>query len=224
MALPKTPRYSRITFGDDGDRGRRNVVSVSFSAIDLKRPANASTTALLAATAVSNTGSTTLTVTPNPDVPRALTVTVGAGTAADVAGGTIVVSGTNAMGSAITENFVVTNDTPATITGSKAFRTVTSVLVPQQDGASVTVALGTTNKLGIGFKTLSTSAVKILTRSSTGVEALENASASALSSSAVESNTVTPTTTPDGIVGMRAYVLNYNWHINPVNAQPTYGV
>ncbi len=223
MSLNKTVRFARHTFGDNGVYGKRNIVSVSFAATDLKKPAAASNTALLAATAVSNTAASTLTPTAQPDVPRNLTVTVAATVAVDIAAGNIVVTGKNVEGKTITENFAVTADTPGTITGNSAFKSITSVAVPQQDGASVTVALGTGAKLGIGFRNLSTSAIKIL-KNTAGVEAIENASASALSSSAVESNTVTPTTTPNGAIEMRVYVLNYNWHLNPVNAQPTYGV
>lgn len=225
MALYKTRRYSRHTYGDDGELGRRNILSVSFVATDLKRPAAASTTALLAATSVSSSAASTLTpTTTEPDVPRNLTVTVAATTGAHVAAGNITVTGKNVEGKTITEDFAVTDNTPATITGNKAFATVTSVSVPQQDGASVTVALGIGAKLGIGMRNLSSMPVKLLVRSAAGVETLEDAAASAFSSSAVESNTVTTTTTMDGAVGFRVYVLNYKWHINPTNAQPDYGV
>jgi len=223
MSLNKTQRFSRHTFGDNGYYGRRNVVSVSFAATDLKKPQAASGNALLAATSAGNGGATTLTPTAQPDIPRNITLAIAATTATDIAASAIVITGTNVEGKTITESLTPTADTPGTLTGSKAFKTVTSVAVPQQDGASVTVAIGYGAKLGIGLRSLSTSAIKVLTNNA-GTEALENASASALSSSAVESNTVTPTTTPDGTIEMRVYVLNYNWHINPTNAQPTYGV
>jgi hypothetical protein len=223
--LAKTARYSRHTYGDDGDRGRRNIMSVSFVATDLKRPVAASATALLAATAVSSTATSTLTPTTlYPDVPRNLTVTVAATTAADIAAGTITVTGKNVEGKTITEDFAVTADTAGALVGDKAFASVSSVAVPQQDGASVTVSLGVGSKLGIGMRNIASMPIKVLTRSSAGVEALEDASASAFSTTNVENNTVTTTTTLDGIVGLRVYVLNYKWAINPTNGQPDYGV
>lgn len=225
MALNKTRRYSRHTYGDDGLRGHRNILSVSFVATDLKRPAAASNTALLAATAVSSTAATTLTPTTTvPDVPRNVAITVAATTATDIAAGNITVTGKNVEGKTITEDFAVTADTAATIVGNKAFAEVTSVSVPQQDGASVTVAVGTGSKLGIGMRNMSSMPIKVLVRTSAGDESLEDASASAFSAAAVESNTVTTTTALDGTTGFRVYVLNYKWAINPTNAQPDYGV
>lgn len=223
--LNKTRRYSRHTYGDDGDRGRRNILSVSFVATDLKRPSVATAAAVMTAASVSNTATTTFTTgITNPDVPRNLSVTIANGTANNVAAGNITVTGTNVEGKVITEDFAITDNTPATVVGNKAFKTVTSVLVPQQDGTGGTVAVNTGSKLGINMRNLATSVIKVLTRSATGVEALEDASASALSSTLVESNTVTTTTTMDGAVGFRVYVLNYKWTANPTNGQPSYGV
>lgn len=228
MANPrlfKTGRYSRHTYGDDGDRGRRNILSVSFVATDLQRPVVASTTGLLAATAVSNTGATTLTpTTKEPDVPRNLTVAVAATTLLDIAAGNITVTGKNVEGATITETFAVTADTAGTITGNKAFASVSSVAVPQQDGASVTVSLGYGSKLGIGMRNITAMPIKLLKRTSAGVETLEDASASVFSTTAVESNTVTTTSTLDGILGFRVYVLNYKYAANPTNGNPDYGV
>lgn len=222
--LNKTTRYTRHTFGDNGLMGNKQVVSVSFASTDLGKPSNASTTALLAATAVSSTGATTLTPTAQPAVARNLTVTVAAGTAADIAAGNITVTGTNSEGATITETFAVTADTAGTLTGNKAFKSVTSASVPQQDGASVTVAIGTGAKFGTGFRTLASGAIIKVQVGFGSTRTLENASANAVSASAVESNTITPTTTPDGATQMRVYVLNPTWHVEPTNDNPSYGV
>lgn len=225
MPLNKTRRYSRHTYGDDGDRGRRNILSVSFVATDLKRPSIATAAAVMAATAVSNTAATTFTTGfTAPDVPRNLTVTIANGTAANVAAGNIVVTGTNVEGKVITESFAVTDNTPATITGNKAFKTVTQVDVPQQDGTGGTVSVDTGSKLGIGMRNIASMPIKLLKRTSAGVESLEDPAASAFSTTAVESNTVTTTTTMDGVIGFRVYVLNYKFAANPTNAAPDYGV
>ena len=82
-----------------------------------------------------------------PDVCRVLTVTAG-GTAADIATGNITVSGFNALGESISENFATTANTAETITGTKAFCTVSSVVIPQQDGADARFSLGINDSLG----------------------------------------------------------------------------
>lgn len=219
----KTRRYSRFTYGDDGDRGRRNILSVSFVATDLLRPAVANANILLAATGVSNTSSTTLPVAPNPDIPRNIVITVG-GTAASVSAGNITVTGTNSEGATITENFATTAGATGAIVGNKAFRTINSVVVPQQGGAGVTVAVGYGGKLGICLRNMPNMPIKVLLRSATGVETLEDPSAFSLNATDVSLNTVTTATANDGIRAFRVYVHNYNWHINPVNSQPNYGV
>lgn len=221
--LNKTARYSRHTYGDDGNYGKRNILSVSFVASELKRPAAGNTTAIAAATATSSGGTTVITPTGQPDVPRNISVTT-AGTAADIKAVAVTVTGTNVEGKVITEDITTTVDTANTTVGNKAFKTVTSVSVPAQDGNGATYAVGYGVKLGIGLRNLASMPIEVLTKTAAGVEAIEAASASAFSSSAVESNTVTTTTAPDGTIEMRVYVLNYKWALNPVNAKPDYGV
>jgi len=77
-----------------------------------------------------------------PDWPRNIVVDVAATTPGDVAAGNIVVKGKNFAGEEITETHAVTVNTPGTFTGAVAFKEVTSVTVPVQDGASVTVDVG----------------------------------------------------------------------------------
>ncbi len=74
------------------------------------------------------------------------------------------------------------------------------------------------------MRNLASMPIKLLALSAAGVETLEDAAASAFSATLVESNTVTTTTTMDGAVGFRVYVLNYKWAINPTNGNPDYGV
>lgn len=89
--------------------------------------------------------------TKQPDWPRNIVVVVAATTAGDVAAGNIVVKGINFAGEEITETHAVTADTPATFTGTVAFKEVTSVTVPVQDGASVTVDVGWGKVFGIPY-------------------------------------------------------------------------
>lgn len=226
-SLNKTARYSRHTYGDDGQFGKRNILSLSFVACDLRRASLAGTTQVQTAQAMSNTTTQNYTTFAlQPDVPRNLVVTVG-GTAASVPAGNVVVTGKNVEGMTITENFALTVSTLTTITGSKAFKSITSITAPQATGTGATIAVGYGAKLGIGMRNLTGMPIKVLVRPATGtppVETLEDPAASTFSSTLVENNTVTTTTAQDGIKGFRVYVLNYNWAVNPTNAQPNYGL
>lgn len=85
-----------------------------------------------------------------PDVCRALTITLG-GTAASINGATtpLVIDGTDSKGVALSENFTVTEDTAETVQGSKAFKTVRRIAIGAQDGAGVTLTVGVNDKLGL---------------------------------------------------------------------------
>lgn len=116
-------------------------------------PAAAGTTDVLNAFA-GNTSSAAVTRTTfvaQPDVPRNLVITPGTSTV-DVASCTIVVNGTNIFDQTISENFVFANDASSATTGSKAFKTVTSVVFPAncEDGAfAATWSVGYGEKLGL---------------------------------------------------------------------------
>lgn len=222
--LFKTYRYSRHTYGDDGEYGRRNILSVSFVATELKRVKAASATGLLAVTTLTTSGTTTLTPTTTEiATPRNVTVTL-AGTTANIGAGNIVITGHNSEGALITENLAVTAATGGLLTGNKAFYDITTVAFPATTGSGVTASIGYGSKLGIRMRNLASMPIQLLKISSTGVESIEAAAATNFSTSDVSLNTVTPTTTPDGTIEFRVYVLNYKWAINPTNAQPDYGV
>lgn len=88
----------------------------------------------------------------DPDIPRAVTATAG-GTADDIKAIQVTVNGTNADGAAITEDLpAFTVNTAGTVTGSKAFATVTSVVIPAHDDTGATTSVGTADKLGIGLR------------------------------------------------------------------------
>lgn len=223
--LNKTRRYSRHTYGDDGQFGRRNILSLSFVANDLLRAAAAGTNQVLAATTVSNTAANTFLIAPNPDVPRNVVVTL-AGTAASVPAGNIVINGTNVEGMVISETLALTPSSLTVPVSSKAFKSITSVTMPQATGTGVTLALGYGAKLGIGMRNIAAMPIMVWVRQSTApfAETLEAPSASSLSATIVENNTVTTTTAQDGAKMFRVYVLNYKFAVNPTNATPDYGV
>jgi len=90
-----------------------------------------------------------------PDWPRNIVVVLNASTAGDIAAGNIVVKGKNFADEEITETHTVTAGTPGTpgtFTGSIAFKEVTSVTVPVQDGGSVTINVGWGKVFGIPYK------------------------------------------------------------------------
>lgn len=123
----------------------------------------------------------------NPAIPRNITATAG-GTAADIGAIEIVVEGTNSNGDAITETLpAFTVNTAGSVTGSKAFKTVTKITVPAHDDTGATTAIGFGSKLGLPFK---------LAHNTCEMAFLDNTKESiaptvAVSSTALESNTIT---------------------------------
>lgn len=98
-----------------------------------------------------SSSSVTTTVTTflaQPDVCRNITVTPG-GTTASVPAGDVVVTGTNIFGATITENLAFLADASTVTAGLKAFCTVSSVLIPVQDGAGATYNIGVGDVLGL---------------------------------------------------------------------------
>lgn len=112
-------------------------------------PAAANTAGVLAANASSGSAVTTVTTGfTNPDVPRNLQITPG-GTTTDVAAMSITVTGTDVYGATITEDFAFSANASTATVGNKAFKTVTSVSIPAQDGNGATFAIGSGSKLGL---------------------------------------------------------------------------
>lgn len=191
---PYDPNYGQTIKTDvDGvtaDRGF--VANLAWTALEA---AAASATAVHAAITGSASASTAVTTAiTNPPCARNLTVTPG-GTTADVAAGNVVIAGTNINGEAISENFAfLANATDATV-GAKAFKTVTSITIPQQDGAAATFAIGTGELLGLPFKLAKK---RVLLTLNDGV--VDTAPTLAISSSALESNTVDFNGSLDGSV------------------------
>lgn len=139
--------------------------------------------------AVTDTGAQQVITTgiTQPTTPRNITATAG-GTAGDVKAIAIIIEGTNMNDEAITETLpVFTVDTAGTVTGSKAFKTVTKITIPAHDGTGATTAIGTGAKLGIPYKlTHNTNLFAFLDNTKEGT-----APTVAVSSTALESNTIT---------------------------------
>lgn len=152
----------------------------------LGSPAAADTDIIHAAVTDTGEEQTVTTGFTAPDVPRCVTATAG-GTAADIADVQVIVHGTNAEGVAISETLpAFTENSAGTVTGSKAFRTVTSVVLPAHDGTAATTSIGTGEKVGLGHR---------LARNTILAAYLGGAKEGtpptvAVSASAIESNTV----------------------------------
>lgn len=104
---------------------------------------------MLGATATSASVVTTVTsFLAQPDVPRNVIVTTG-GTTADCAAGDVTVAGTNFFGASITEAIAISANQAGVSAGLKAFKTITSVSFPVQDGAGCTYKVGVGDVLGL---------------------------------------------------------------------------
>lgn len=154
----------------------------------------ADTDGVLAATATSTAATTVTTGFANPAVPRNITATAG-GTAGDIKAVQVKITGTNYADEVITEDLpAFTVDTAGSVTGNKAFKTVTKVEIPAMDGAGATVAIGFGDKLGLPFKlSHNTVLAAYLDNTKEGTAATV-----AVSATAVESNTIDLNSALDG--------------------------
>ena len=124
------------------------------------------------------------------DMPAARNLTV-VGSAAGITG-TLKVTGTNIAGETIEESFTLSGTTPQT--GSKAFASVTKVEVPARNAADDAVDIGWGVKFGIPYKlALNTVLAAFINGSKEAT-----APTVAVSTSALESNTISFNTSPSG--------------------------
>lgn len=88
----------------------------------------------------------------NPPTVRNVTAS-SAGITTDIKAIQVTVNGTNEDDEVISEVLpVFTVNTATTVVGSKAFKTVTSFVVPAHDGTGATTSVGLGSKLGLGVK------------------------------------------------------------------------
>lgn len=155
----------------------------------LGSPAAADTDAVLAAVTDDGSEQTISSGFTAPDVPRCITATAG-GTAGDIKAIQVTVNGTDANGATITEDLpAFTVNTAGTVTGSKAFATVTSVVIPAHDGTGATTSIGVGEKLGLGVHLARNTVIAAyLNGTKEGTAPTVAVSASALSSNTVDLN------------------------------------
>lgn len=214
MAIFKPATYPWASRMSAGTLHFKNLYNNTFGYTETQKKVAAGTaTAILASTSLSSSAATSVTSgLSDPDVPRALSVTVG-GTASSVNTGQVVVTGTNIEGKVITESFIMTIATTGVINGTKAFRTVTQVDAPKQAGSGVTITVGTRNVLGINHRLFNqNTTVKVYSATTVyGALTLQGAPTVVANESSISQNTVQPATTPDGST---FYVIAYtydNW-------------
>lgn len=115
-------------------------------------PAVGSSTAVHAAVASTGNPLAVTTGITDPDVPRNVTATAG-GTAGDIKAISVTVTGTDIDGQAISEVLpAFTADSTGSVTGSKAFKSITSIAIPAHDGTGATTSVGTGAKLGLSTR------------------------------------------------------------------------
>jgi hypothetical protein len=191
-----------------------------------KKVSVATTNAVLAAAATAVAGRTITSGITNPDVPRNLTITTG-GTTADIAAGDVVITGTNIEGKTISESFTMADNQTGTITGNKAFKTVSSIVFPAADNTSATIAVGTGAKLGLNHRLMPNKSTIVVFQdtaidgSNPTVQAAPTAST--VDGNVVESNTVTPATSPDGSTFLTILYWFHNVLPVAINDNPLYG-
>lgn len=122
---------------------------IAHLALSAAQAAAASATAVHAAVQDNGAPQVVTTAITSPPHARNITATAG-GTATDIKNIQVTIEGTDLDGNVITETLpAFTLDTPGTVIGSKAFKTVTKITIPAHDGLGATTAIGFGDKIGL---------------------------------------------------------------------------
>ena len=164
-------------------------VDRSFIAHYEESPLVADIDGILTAVTDDGTEQTIVAFDGQPDVSRCITATAG-GTATDIKAIQIEITGTDVEGNEISETLpAFTENTAGIVTGSKAFYTVTEVVIPAHDGNGATTAVGFGDKLGLSHKlSLNTVLKTFLNLTVEGTAPTVTVSATALESNTVDLN------------------------------------
>lgn len=113
-------------------------------------PAAAGTTNVLSAHAgITSTSAVTITTfVAQPDMPRNLVITPG-GSTSNVEACTVVINGKDILNQSLSENFTIADNLSTASTGSKAFKSISSIVIP---AACETSPYGATWSVGFGEK------------------------------------------------------------------------
>lgn len=133
-------------------RMSQNVKLPSQSVLEVESfsaPAALDADGILVDQATSNAAITTvIAFLAQPDFARIISI-LPEGVTADVPAGNVVVTGTNVFGAVITDNVAFLANAAAASYSTKAFKTITSIVFPIQDGAGATYDVGWTDALGL---------------------------------------------------------------------------
>jgi len=183
---PKNPLLGQTIQTDIGGTETADEGIIAHLNWTAAEAAAASATAVHAAVTDNGASQTITTGITDPPCPRNITATAG-GTAGDIKAIQVVIAGTNYLDEVITETLpAFTVDTAGSVTGSKAFKTVTSITIPAHDGTGATTSVGYGDKLGLPY---------LLSRNTLLMTFLNNvlegtAATIAASATAIESNTI----------------------------------
>lgn len=185
---PYNPGLGQVIQSDvDGTNVDRGFIAhFQVSAANAVAP---STTGVHAAVTDNSAQQVITTAITNPAVPRNITATAG-GTATDIKAIQVIIAGTDFNGDAITETLpAFTENTAGSVTGSKAFKTVTSITIPAHDGNGATTAIGWGDKYGLPYKRAHIPVIaSYLNNSLEGTAATIAASATVLASNTIDLN------------------------------------
>ena len=146
-------------FNPSGQEIKSDVVSedldrsfITHFEVSAEDAVAASTTGVHAAVTDNGSEQEITTEITDPAVPRSITATAG-GTGGDIKAIQVTIEGTNFLDAAISETLpAFTVDTPGTVEGSKAFKTVTKITIPAHDDTGATTSIGWGDKLGLPYK------------------------------------------------------------------------
>lgn len=185
---PYNPGLGQVIQSDvDGTNVDRGFIAhFQVSAANAVAP---NTTGVHAAVTDNSAQQVITTAITNPAVPRNITATAG-GTATDIKPIQVIIAGTDFNGDAITETLpAFTENTAGSVTGSKAFKTVTSITIPAHDGNGATTAIGWGDKYGLPYKRAHIPVIaSYLNNSLEGTAATITASSTVLASNTIDLN------------------------------------
>lgn len=148
---PYNHKYGQ-TLSTDADGVSTDRGYLAHFQVDGTGATAADTNGILAAVADDGTQQEITTNITNPSTPKNITATAG-GTATDIGAIQVIVEGTNFADEVITETLpAFTVDTAGTVSGSKAFKTITKVTIPAHDGTGATTEIGFGEVLGLPYK------------------------------------------------------------------------
>lgn len=202
----------------------KNVIEHTFGYTHIGKKVSLGAAAAVHASITGSTSAQTITSgISNPDVPRVLAITTGG---SGISAGNVVITGTNVEGKTISDTIAM-NTSNGQTDGVLVFKTVSSILVPAALGASGTVTIDTTDKIGLVHR-LPPSYSTIVCISDTAEEdstkpVVEAAvSASNVDNEFVEKNWATPATALDGTTFLYFFYWFHKVKVQPLKDSPQF--